>query len=1634
MTKIYAPVALFPMRMELRQNKNTGGAIISYDVRWYPDTCQVFNPVNPVSEQELEAYAEYASRREPNDADVSRTALSDFIGEVGPERARLILLWKEKGINPDLISDSKTDFEGRTTFKLMPEYVELYVMDAEDNIRNVGRGNRIDQEAVSLTIYDLAAGETWVDHFAKAVELGMGMTVTSAASVNLINNAKWLFAAGVSANSDSRTLIKELFMRKAAAGSFEFLEQDSVIKNAEDEGADYAEAGSATEKLEALLELDGSAVDYSSADILGGLLGFEEGDVRQAFGYIKNASGLDQKNAAHMFQLFDLYFQGTHCAWFRVKIEEPDLPPIDDKEREKPGAHLFWRFDVINDFVSQLTLEQRLLWDTFFRDLANGEQLRNQQEAMAGLRDTQAGRDAQTGRDVQTGRDARAGLQDAQAGLQTGLQDMQAGRDAQAGLQAGLRDMQAGLQGAQAGVRQAMNTVGAGLMSLSGAQAESFVPYTPLVYEEMLNSIHMTKNYVSGRGPAPAVLIDGTAYGVLPVGLMENLLEAIGDFATDNTEKSNLIRLALNSGCPMGQLFETPWDPGEELDTKLTINGKNINRIPENDYGTLAEIGGKLDTTSRLLPVPGRVYASDDRDGDGQLVSKPLIREGDLELARTWANEAIRFIETHNYSAPFRRVDFPEFPVIDFGEESVFTLTVKANLHALMEQWEWSEYGNVGKMNPGNIPSQLGNYTKLHARDMKLAIDSLIASGAGLSELETLIIECADLFVSRRDAWESVITLPLFADIDLHRQGKKMKRYTPPGKQTDKRTLSGVYGWLQNPGQSGSTGSTRDYDGFFQAPSVNQTIAAAMLRNAAVVNSDSEPAVYNINLSSNRTEEAVWMVEGLRAGYEWAELLGMRFERLLHERNLDRLLHTLRSRFPLDKARGGSTGSAHLVNGEDILDTDSLGSASGIGGADLIALRQVVEELRVVEDSLADLFISEIAYHLASSNFAGANAWLTAFENHIAPPELNMAHIQRSGRNIRQRAVVPLLCMERLEDLNPRIIAEPALADFTDRMFSGFWPDRGQLFIDVSIYERENEDESPSPVFSRRLSPFDDLGLSPWDLVLGGKSEAESCAARRVLEMMNEREILPPEVLDAKDQAAAFDSLYLTIIEHGPMEAVYDKASQLLTFYKGSTPLTLGDVSRSDLEDGEITEAGVISAKALYARLSSLVSYYNDVFGDLLSCFNRPGQSAATGMGLQSGLAKEFGIGSRVKVERSDAQLAADNAGGINTESSIKGKVESNRVIATELVEALKPPGFRPPAGGDGDTQQNVVGLSKEDAEKIGACLETLYKFGFEAAGRALLYGYPRNGDTCDRENYFIELASLIESFMERDGASALEEALTFITPNDEVLIFRPGDGGFTCPEGFLMTEGMYSLALEEIVSQLRQALCDWTAKKVMPILPPFIVPEKRRFVVSGRPASDMLAKYTKVLPRVAAASAATNGFSDEIFTSVFEAGLIKSFEEIKAEVLAGIAGEGDAPEIDADKPDGRSQTDVYFIMEKDAAENAVQYFSAAEACAGLIADEWTEYMHGQSEVTGIGYKNQTAKSKAPNCILLATVFDKEPTGELMAKHLKETIRLMRLRSDGAEFLATTQGAYGALNYFYGEDCNLSSSYFVDQP
>jgi len=395
-------------------------------------------------------------------------------------------------------------------------------------------------------------------------------------------------------------------------------------------------------------------------------------------------------------------------------------------------------------------------------------------------------------------------------------------------------------------------------------------------------------------------------------------------------------------------------------------------------------------------------------------------------------------------------------------------------------------------------------------RDQLEAISLL--QGTSTARLERALAEHIDCCSYRLDAWWlGLVALQL----------DRLRRPDPVAAPRQGIYL-GAYGWLENvrpkprdltpvelppdlvPAFGGATEPPLMRDaangGYVLAPSQNQAITAAVLRNGYLSNATpASPDAMAVNLSSDRVRASIGILEGIRNGQSLGALLGYQLERGLHDRHtfaeVDQFILAIRTGFPLVANKLASTvegdASIEALEARNVVDglrlveqIRSTGHADYPFGLDLdpatastsqrLAIRAEVDALLDVFDALGDLALSEGVHQAVQGNFDRVASTLAAYSTGHYPPEPEVVRTPAVGALLTHRVGLHLRPgLGAPAGATPRSVAEPAL----DRLAQDVLPPLNLIGCRVAWNDPVTGDPETEPVTMAQL------GLRPIDLL-----------------------------------------------------------------------------------------------------------------------------------------------------------------------------------------------------------------------------------------------------------------------------------------------------------------------------------------------------------------------------------------------------------------------------------------------------------------------------------------------------------------------------------------------------------------------
>lgn len=538
----------------------------------------------------------------------------------------------------------------------------------------------------------------------------------------------------------------------------------------------------------------------------------------------------------------------------------------------------------------------------------------------------------------------------------------------------------------------------------------------------------------------------------------------------------------------------------------------------------------------------------------------------------------------------------------------------------------------------------LGTYIAQH-------LDALEEAGAfkdvlaGLRQLENVptaaleraMMEHIDTVSYRYDAW--ILGY-------LHLQLQYMRGLNDSERKPVQGVYLGAYGWLEdvrpenkvltpvqlpedlikvlNP--KGDLVEDQGNAGYILAPSQNHAVTAAILRNGHLSNENpEEKEELKIKLSSERVRKALQIIEGIQGGQSLSALLGYHFERGLHDRidaEVDQFIFDLRNHFPLVAKKLKDTTptnadtdyeSIDQIEAKNVLDgvaflqqTEKNGNETYPFGLDDLpdnptndqrtALNQAVDDLKELNDAVADVALAESVHQVVLGNFERAAATLETYSKGNFPPTPDVIQTPRSGIQLTHRVALQFKTGlgHILTDpgVTPRMAAEPAIHDWLTHIMPGM----DEIVCVVSYHDRVTDTDE-----ERQIS-LKDIALAHIDALYLLNIESDqvmSALDDRLIQYVLSNSSFRPR-LDKPiniEYTRKVDAAKFTIFEMTSLIA------SLRALLLKSRPLTAGDVklaNEASKENEKTVSLDINRVQPLVSalqdiRTTALASYITDL-------------------------------------------------------------------------------------------------------------------------------------------------------------------------------------------------------------------------------------------------------------------------------------------------------------------------------------------------------------------------------------------------------------------------------------------------------
>jgi hypothetical protein len=398
--------------------------------------------------------------------------------------------------------------------------------------------------------------------------------------------------------------------------------------------------------------------------------------------------------------------------------------------------------------------------------------------------------------------------------------------------------------------------------------------------------------------------------------------------------------------------------------------------------------------------------------------------------------------------------------------------------------------------------------------------------GISTARLERALVEHIDCCSYRLDSWKTGL-------LTTHLTGLRNNAGEVTNGQRKTGIYIGAFGWLENvrpepkkilrekeipqdvrtdfnPQGTKIFYTDDENEGFIHAPSLNQAVTSAVLRNGYISHGKEDSnSVLAVNLTSDRIRLALQVIEGIQNGQSLAALLGYQLERELHDRNdltgksIDSYIYKLRREFPLNADQLKDTQIENNTDPSvdpDTIPITAIEARNVVHGVNLVshvkkssvktypygldltnddpaiasAITKAVNNIMDAADAVADLGIAESVHQVVMGNYDRAAGVLESYSKGNYPQTPDVIKTPRSGPTLTHRVGIPLSYVAMAAGgSGPRVQGEPSM----NQWLSTILPALNKIIVDTSYKKRStgaNDD---------RTVTMQQLGLTHLDLL-----------------------------------------------------------------------------------------------------------------------------------------------------------------------------------------------------------------------------------------------------------------------------------------------------------------------------------------------------------------------------------------------------------------------------------------------------------------------------------------------------------------------------------------------------------------------
>jgi len=429
------------------------------------------------------------------------------------------------------------------------------------------------------------------------------------------------------------------------------------------------------------------------------------------------------------------------------------------------------------------------------------------------------------------------------------------------------------------------------------------------------------------------------------------------------------------------------------------------------------------------------------------------------------------------------------------------------------------------------VDSVVDDITPLEGGTYRSALSTL--ANLNEEELTLRFRETLGLANNRLDAWYSAFASAALNDVR---------------KAGDHSLLLGGFGWVE--GLRADAKGVRESTGFIHAPSIAHATTAAVLRAGYHAHGSDDPAaMFAVDLRSARVRTATWLLDGVRQGQALGDLLGIRFERQLHDSEIDQFIDDCRRRvLEADGSKHQPRGPVDGLKLADLYRSTGVRITTTTGDRFIVrpgtsqrdpsyrGLQAALDDLLTSMDTVADASIADSVHHLLQGNSTRASATLdTLATGEGAPSDLRSMDSEHGGAEISHRVLITLHPDDRSLSKwarSDRVLLEPALAGWAARQLGDPSRIRCQVHIDMSEAGVIGEDVVNTVLDVSMADLVRTQGIGALDAILETQATWEARVRAQVL---------------SQDSFAAFEEAIR--VEHAPPlptdDMTFDDAAML---------------------------------------------------------------------------------------------------------------------------------------------------------------------------------------------------------------------------------------------------------------------------------------------------------------------------------------------------------------------------------------------------------------------------------------------------------------------------------------------------------